>query len=405
MVLKTKEEQYGIIMNSRVLQIRRKAKFITYLRYVDDIIDRLNGCVSIILQPKEKTHMFSTHEEFIDTQFKNHTEMLMNKQIQDKINILLKRYYLYYPCNKNICPKLTARSFLTAWTIVGFPDFVLDAKREEVTTGNSYKSDIYRLSFNLINRLKALKQTQNNENYRKFNKAMNLFSNSFSYFMNVDKIEKVNELSLQWYELGKNVERINESGMNQMDKDRSLQNVVHLRKNIESYILKIVPRFDLTMLNRYETLTNMIETNMKKAYGEIIIKELNEMTYEMSKRVLEEIKRAMLVLNPKLNTMLDEYFDIEFMIERHKHGALTFDDILSLGDFLVSIINELQAPIEVENTKSAWGVIKMKELDSINNLLSDILLFIMDEIEKIKENIMSIQTMMSVGINPLLLRE
>jgi len=405
MVLKTKEEQYGIIMNSRVLQIRRKAKFITYLRYVDDIIDRLNGCVSIILQPKEKTHMFSTHEEFIDTQFKNHTEMLMNKQIQDKINILLKRYYLYYPCNKNICPKLTARSFLTAWTIVGFPDFVLDAKREEVTTGNSYKSDIYRLSFNLINRLKALKQTQNNENYRKFNKAMNLFSNSFSYFMNVDKIEKVNELSLQWYELGKNVERINESGMNQMDKDRSLQNVVHLRKNIESYILKIVPRFDLTMLNRYETLTNMMETNMKKAYGEIIIKELNEMTYEMSKRVLEEIKRAMLVLNPKLNTMLDEYFDIEFMIERHKHGALTFDDILSLGDFLVSIINELQAPIEVENTKSAWGVIKMKELDSINNLLSDILVFIMDEIEKIKENIMSIQTMMSVGINPLLLRE
>lgn len=392
-------------MNSRVLQIRRKAKFMTYLRYVDDIIDRLNEYVSIILQPKEKTHMFSTHEEFIDTQFKNHTEMLMNKQIQDKINILLKRYYLYYPCDKNICPKLTARSFLTAWTIVCFPDFVLDAKREEVTTGNSYKSDVYRLSFNLINRLKALKQTQSNENYRKFNKAMNLFSNSFSYFMNVDKIEKVNELSLQWYELGKNVQRINESGMNQMNKDRNLQNVVHLRKNIESYILKIVPRFDLTMLNRYETLTNMMETNMKKAYGEIIIKELNEMTYEMSKRVLEEIKRAMLVLNPKLNTMLDEYFDIEFMIERHKHGVLTFADILSLGDFLVSIINELQAPIEIENTKSAWGVIKMKELDSINNLLSDILLFIMDEIEKIKENIMSIQTMMSVGINPLLLRE
>lgn len=388
---------------SKIVVKFRKRRFLSQLYRCNKIIAELNNHISVSLKKPEDVHLFSSINEFDDKQFETHQNVLTSKDTLNEITKLIKLYYLYVSVDTILCPKLSSRSFLTAWTIVSFPQFVLNISREVVSKDVSYRGVVYRMAFNLINRLKALMNDATVEHLRLFNKAIILFSNSFTYFMNADKIEKINELSLHWYEIGKNIKLIETSDANYEDKQMSLSKIHHVRKNIERYITTILPGFDLKLLERYETITDAFERNMKRSYSDLLLEDIKNQTYNVTRQVMEEIKRSLCLLNPELSDMLNEYLDVEFILQKHKNSVMEFEDVLNFGDFMVDIINKLQAPIAINTTNSTWNLIKIKECESVDNLLNDLLIFILDEIEKIRENILNIQAIISVGINPLFL--
>ena len=115
--------------------------------------------------------LFLTKEELINKEFENHLKLLTEKTTLDEIRKLLLSYYnwINHETIKTdvLAPKLTNRTFLVAWTIVSFPQFVLDLTLEDLhkMTDDNIKSRVFRQSSSLIYSLKNLIQTDNPIDY------------------------------------------------------------------------------------------------------------------------------------------------------------------------------------------------------------------------------------------------
>lgn len=362
-----------------------------------DKLCKLNDFVKI---HTKETPMFTTREKFIDTQYMNMINFLRNKDTIAKFSDLLDLHYRISRNDPKIAKKITSKIFLSAWSIVSFPEFILDTNHELVIKDATYIGDIYRLSFNFINMVNLFFKNNSNENYRKLTKALNIYSNSFYYFMEADKIKLINELSMQWCGMCKNIMCIERSDKYGESKEESINAIKNTQNKIENKIIMLSPKFDFSKLKCLSELSETIDRNLIVAYRNIICDELNNKKYDIPAKALAEIKNTFILLNNKLAVELDSYIDIDHLINIHKNEALYIDGIGSMGDYLTDILCGLASQQHEEKIRIKWNKIKQDNTNNINDFLSELIIYQLEEIDNLKNDIISVETMISLGINP-----
>ena len=148
-------------------------------------------------------------------------------------------------------------------------------------------------------------------------------------------------------------------------------------------------------------MVDNIETTVHKAFWNRIEDDFRNNNYKSFTNILSEIKIEILKLTSnKLLQELDEKFDIEFIEQMLYNSAYDKQDFENLCNYLVSIIETLQAQVRTPVMRKEWN-----ELCSTNNnqelsTFIDYMKFIFNEIKLIKENISTLKILDSIGINP-----
>ena len=77
------------------------------------------------------------------------------------------------------------------------------------------------------------------------------------------------------------------------------------------------------------------------------------------------------------------------------------EDVFIYGDYIVDIINKLQTPVTIEDTKNKWDELKSAENLDQFEYLAKMLFFVTCEIYNIKNTIVNLVAMNTVDINVL----
>jgi hypothetical protein len=326
----------------------------------------------------------------------------MNIATIDPIKELIDRYYDWVKHNPEVSVKLTPRVFLSAWTIASFPEYILDRKIEDIAEADRYVVAVFKASVDFINIINDTLETPTPDNFIKLISCLNTYANTFNHFLQKDKILKIKELASQWYGLGKNIKLINNSDKYGHDNKKCSFEIQKTRIAIEKHIKKIAPDFDLEELKKFEILADNTELTVLRAYRDILYNDIAAKRYEFANKVMNEIKSAFVVLNKSLEGELNDFFDIDFLIQQHKNNVLTLKNIYDLGNYLVSKIKTLESPAGEPETVRKWNIIASASHSDINKAIVDVFIFIMDEIDDIKQNIINLQILVSLGINPFM---
>lgn len=387
--------------NKFIISIQRKfllKRLNNQLSNCSQLINKLNEHIDTYRKPLP---LFTLREKYIADSYDNHMKLLRSKETIIAFNELLKRYYRYVKHDNLIAPKANARMILVAWTIVSYPEYVLDSKHDIILSNNDHCTDTYMMAMSKINNLNKYTENKTSENLRLLIKSINTHINAFNNFLDIDRNIKIKMLTNEWYGLSKNIELINNSNKySDEQRSESILAISNTMKSVEKHIKSISPSFDIRQLPELAKITDAIDINMIKAYTNLLKEHLDNKIYDMPKKALSEIKDALSLFNPNRKAELEQFVDIDFFIEQHQNNVTTSNDIIGLGEYLVSFAGSM-ASIEAEKQILLdWDIMKDKMYDeNINDSLSKLLVFLLDTIEEIKENIINVKLALALGIN------
>ena len=360
-------------------------------------------------------------------------EYIQKKPVIDAVDLILNKLYAYLNTTfANLCddftdqmeriiaPRLGGRDVLSAFCLAGFPEFALMKSPSELENekGSIYY-DIYSLSRKLIGAWGTIlispdKSYQQTEALRKFVKCLNMYSNCFAMFMHHDKISKVQEGIQRWYQVEKEKELIQKNSLlSENDKNASIKGFEDTQISLINIILKSDKNFKKEQLEKYKILMNRIENNMEKGFWDVLKSELHNNKYDFFLKLLKEVRDEILLLFPgdkenkfrkDIDEKFGESFDMEFIKQMADHNAYSCSQFIALSSFLIETLKELQAPIRTLPMMEEWNRI----LDNPNgdpvefeNKGVNIIKFLLDEVQLVKDNIFSMQIMANFGINIL----
>lgn len=341
----------------------------------------------------------------LDHIFNRMTTFLNKIEVIKTISDMLNKYYRWICRNDNnyykiISPKLNSQKFLSCYILSTFPEFSLSATSDDI---NARKSgiifDMYVLSNELVKTIRDIGSID----LSKFVKSANNYSNAFTVFITKDKNERIDDLVVRWNDLEKTKSKVSTNGKYSLNQKESVVNYLEEQQKItEDFIQKIDSKFNTKNLKQIGTIAVQIEETMEKCYWNALEDDITQESgnSQMLVRSLNEIKDDLIMLHKKSKTELDNFFDVDFIIQKLNHDTLTFDDFISLASYLVQKVIYLQAPIRNDETKEIWMMIKDKSLVDIQSVKDDesyrkcyassvtnVIKFILQQIQIIKDDI------------------
>ena len=274
------------------------------------------------------------------------------------------------------------------------------------------------------------------EMLRKFIKNLNMYSNCYAAFKEGDRVQKIQEAVQRWYYLEKNRNMVLTSKRYSEEQKKSSIAVFEKdQKNLCDMIKKIDPKFDFKYLDKYKTLIDKIEFNMEKSFWDSLEEDIKSDKCEMFSKMIKEIHDELVSLFPHKNPtagkkesekvpldklredffkkfnrdkMEEEFkdkFDVDFIRQMAQNKAYTNEQFIGLANYILSIVKELQAPartpLMLEEWKELLGKIEDGTYDTREKQGVQIVKFLLEEINNIKDHIIATHTMMQLGINPL----
>jgi hypothetical protein len=311
------------------------------------------------------THMKKFSNSNNDIMFDEFTKYINNKNVIYKVNIILNKYYnwLYFDSNqidfKLIAPRITSKQLLSCYLIYYFPQFI-------ISYSNNLTEDLQYLSYVLIQNIENI----NNIKIYKFVISMNQYINCFNEFINYDKQYKIKELIDKWIDLEKTIKLV-ENNDRYEDKDDIIIHLKEEQVRTIKYIKIIDNNFDTNILSQIYNITINVENTMSKCYFDNLEKDIIDCKYIVLQNVLTEIKDNLIMLYKQSKKELDEYFDIEFIIQKLNNKVFPIEDFISLVDYIIDIIVLLQAPIRNKDTLNKWNTLKILSTNDIDSIESD----------------------------------
>jgi len=301
--------------------------------------------------------------EYINLLFDNLTKFINKKNIINNISQLLTKYYnwLYYGCNKKdfelIAPQINGKQFLVCYVIYYFPQFILN---NDVADNTTVDSVLYHFASELIKSINIIKF-----NPAIFIKSLNKYINCFNVFKIEDSRIKLGELIDKWIDLEKTRLQVNDNDRYD-DKEYIIRLLEDQQEKTIKYIKIIDNNFNMDQLEEFYKLNNLIERTMYKCYFDNLEKDILESKYVILKEVLTEIKDNLINLHKKIESELNEYFDIDFIVQQLEHNVFTFENFIGLVDYCIKWILLLQAPFRNSHTQNKWSIIKEDANDRMN---------------------------------------
>ena len=378
-------------------------KFISTLKNNKNIINELNN----FLESPKYINFFNPENDN-ELRFQKLKNILVSHNNISKFQILINSFYKFHKVSPNIATKIDAKKLMSAWMIVGFPEFVLGKSKVNISNENIYPDDIYLIACKMITNLNYLiehKSNYNDEHVRMFLKSMNQYSNALYYFINRDKLEQLEKLILEYSDINATSNLIlNCNNYTDDVKEESVNVLNNTKDMIFKYIQKLDKNITKENLELFSSLSLLKEQKIEEVQYNILLEDIRSKQLFFLKKVIDEIKVNLVKLGSEKTTNgynLNEIIDSDFIIRLIAYKKiLTGDDINNYGDYLIKIINELQAPISVNDTNDKWNILKNNNIDPDEHL-AKMLFMILLEIKTIKETIINLDTASKIGIDIL----
>ena len=337
------------------------------------------------------THMpslFTSETEQINEKFDNISTYISKKSVINEITNILCRYYRWNKLDENMFIRIDARKLLSAWLIYYCPTIILGQ------IDSNEKKFIFVYSEKIINLLQKINNKEKIDMVQ-FNKIFLGYSNSFMLYLEKDKIDKINYYTAEWISLDKSYELINKSNKYTLEqKDIILKNINNDKKMIEEYINKIFKNFDYDRLKLIINLSNNISKKIINNYKNIIYDDINNNKFEISSKILDDIKKFILMFNRKEEEInrINDTIDGEYFIGLIKNNVLDIDDVKLFGDCIVKYVCAIgSVTCEIENLKK-WNDLKniyvSKSKQDLIKLIADILIFVLEIIDIIRNELL-----------------
>jgi hypothetical protein len=330
------------------------------------------------------------------------SKIITNKENIQKINDILLKLYRCRKSDEKIAMEINARKFMSAWMLVSFPEEVIGKKKININNENEYPDDIYFISKKMIESFVELPKCKtNNETKRIFFKRFNQFSNAINYFLNRDKTEKIYSLTREYFDICKTLNAVTESKKYSDSQKKECINVINETKD---RVMKFLQSFDDSIkredLELYANLESIKNKKMEEMQYKILIDDIKFKKFIFFEEIIKEIKLNIIKLSGSSNICegIEDILDVEFLVRNVTYSSLEKNDVEQYGDYLIGIINNLQAPVKVPETNAKWENMG-KTADDIDKYLVDMLFLVLEEIREIKETIMNLSAMSAAGMN------
>ena len=368
------------------LQIRfLKKRFLRQFNSSKDIFKKITS----FKPPNDNTNK--------DKMFGDLTSYVSKTEVVKAVSQMLTRYYRWISRNsddyyRTIAPALDAKKFLTSFLISYFPEFILSSDQ-------GIDRDIYILAKDLCESFMVA-----SNNLPKFVRSVNNFSNAFGLFIEQDRLKQINHLIWRWNDLDRT-----KSGVVSSSKYATSQKadvIEHLNSQQEK-VIRLIKGFDkdfnINILKEFSSLYDRMTQGMEKCYWDMLEQDIMQRENKILARSLEEIKLELISLHRKSKNDLDEYFDVDFIIQKLDNNVLYFDDFMALADYIIEKIVFLQAPIRNDGTREKWKIVRQESYNKINGVTqeeyakiyakcaTEAIKFILREIQCIKNDILNLQ--------------
>lgn len=350
---------------------------------IEQIVNILN---SITNKRFNSLNLFETEINSISNSFDVLDKMLRNKKNLLCFNEFFTVYNRLY--NVNYIP----RYILTAWMIFTCPEYILNINLNDINNTvnltNKYKKNIYYAAEQLIYYFTNFRSI----NLKNFNKVLFEFDLEFNNFLQFDKIEKVYIYCNDWMEMEETIESIKKSKKYQQDeKDNIINNLIKTQEQIKKHI-RI---FNIEI--KYNELKQIVEEKIK--FKKLIQKEFKneieicfqEKKYEIIGEILDEIKQFIIKFYKKnldkINE-IDEFFDVEYIIQLFKHDIITKHDVNTFCINILNYILPVGSVVLERNKHEEWNCISNENnKENLNTFTSHFVFFILELINEIIEEI------------------
>lgn len=382
--------------------VEKIQKRFLYNRFIKSLNE--NGELIIQLssysEPQKYINLFQPQDD-TNLRFEELKTLLSDKNIVKKFDNILQKLYRYTNVNHQVSFVINSRKFLSAWVILAFPEFVLGKSKNEINNETNYPDDIYFISKNLIEKLKLLTTYSNNPEFmRQFFKNFNQYSNAINYFLMRDRIEQINKLIDEYFDVNNTLRAVYKSDKYSIEnKKNTIDAIKNTKKQILTYISKLDKNIKKQHLEVCSNFEYIKEKKIEELQFKLLIEDIDNKKFLIFNRVIDHIKKGLMTLG-HTDAQINDLLDGEFISRKIAYSNFTNNDVLSYGEYMKNIINTLQAPSLVQDTNLKWEKIKLLKTETpISEYFSKVLFFVIEEITLIKENLESIVTLVNVGVD------
>ena len=361
--------------------LRKFLKSLSESTFIDDLNDIVNTDYSL----------FCSEDEILIKKFDMIQEYICKKSIILEVDNILNNYYRWYKYDPTSMFRLTSKHLLSAWMINYCPTIILgNLDSNEKYYLNVYAEKLIMILTNMTNIINI-----NNTNLTELNKTILHYTDCINIFLEKDKIDKINHYTAEWISLDKSYDMIsNSKKYDIIQKELILININRDKELIEKHIKIFMKNFDFDRLKKIIDISKNISKKIIENYKDIIYKDIKEQHYEISSKLLTEIKNFILLFNRKNDLNKNEIYekiDIDYFIHLLKNNVIKLDDIKQFGDYIIKKICEIGSISCEEENMIKWNEIKNiydTEYSNFIYLISDMMIFALQLIEIIKNELL-----------------
>ncbi len=362
-----------------------------------DLFLKLNS----ILNTKFNPDLFFIDSEIERENFESEQFDLLQNILCEKSNIkiIYDILTLYYRIIKISEYQILPKEFLSAWMISRFPKYIFQTG----ITPENIRIKLY--SNKLIGHIKSI--LENNtintvntiNNFARFNLDLIQYKIAFDIFMKIDKINKIDSYSAEWIQLEIAKNEINSS--NKYLENEKNQIISYIEKDkaiIEKHMRILQSNFDYNKLKLFIKLSEYSKNKIIENYKQILQKELDNDKFDIFEKILNEIKQFLIIFNKNKEIELNEYIDIGYIKHLILTKIITIDDINILSTYIINNLVKLASITTEKELLNKWEVIKANNLNNLNQYIANILIYLMDIVKIIKQEIDSYGTLLKLNI-------
>ena len=262
---------------------------------------------------------------------------IVKKMISSKIVNLAKNFLNSIHANIILKPK----DFLTAFMIYKFPEDVVGS----ISVSENRE---------LINASKKLVESSNEE----IKKHIVVYNIHFKTWKNKDLKTMKEQLFNEYHQLGVDI-------ANTEDHDKkhvfeiTKNEIMKCAKNIGGdEFVEEIQSYAPVLINKEE-----LESQFSRAFFDLFSQEFNQKKYDRLEKILDFIKNTLLKLNNQSNqNLIEEYLDVEFIIQRFKFDLYNDEELENLSLFIFDMIKNIQSAARDEELNKCKEELKNRPL-------------------------------------------
>lgn len=415
---KLSRENISIMLKNKTNMTKIKTMLVSNLKYrrfkraLFSVKPALDSLLTEISQ--SNAGLFDLNRQ-TEIQYENLCKSIQNSQLIKSVANLLQLYYDYVGKNDDNVQNLTSRKMLFMWVIVGFPQYTIGKTHKQLLeeAKNIYPNEIYNVTINFMSSLYDLSSNKNlskdnAEILRKFNKYIIRYSDAISYFLERDKAEEISKLVKEYYEINKTLMEILAS--TKYNDELKQQNTELLNKTKEK-VLTQINKFDKSIkkeeLESYANMELLQKLKIEETQFQIMLNDIKTKKMFYFKRSLVWILHSLCSIKAKKVVSgynIKDIIDPDFIIQKIVvSGSYTNNDTIAYGNYIMKIINDLQSPDTVDESNNLWENVKTECFDKqMHVFLTNMIFFVMKEINKIFDQIQLISSLYELDINPII---